>query len=167
MKLYFLLILLMPLSSFAAQKNIGKRVIYRMIFDGRDQGVAITDIVSMTEENTYQRETQLYIEETEEFILKEIEGDEIAMAESTSHIVRNCKKLSGKTERIYASGRLQEACKLSVHHKSAKERLALLDFNEKDLSDGFVWLGKVPLYGILKLNSPELILDLTYYRWKN
>ena len=149
----------------ASDKHTGERVIYRLIYDGRDQAVAIADVLSKTEDRLYQIETQLYIEETQEFLTSYVSEDHISNKKSMTQILNDCRSMGGKIDRVYAAGRLSKSCKLSVNHPIAKERLSLLNIKDKDLSRGFVWLGQVPVYGIIKLNSPELIMDITYFLW--
>jgi hypothetical protein len=164
-KTILLLTFLIATSSYSAETSWGKRVIYRVIFQGKYQGVAITDIAAKNIDNHYLRETELYVEGAKELIKTVVEENEIKEAESTIHILQNCQKLGGSNDRVYAAGRLIQACKLSVEHELIKTRLDLLDFNEKQLANGYAWIGEVPVYGIIKLNTPELIMDLTYYRW--
>ena len=67
-----LLASLNSLTSYGFQPDVGDRVIYRLILDGRDQGVAVTDIVKKTGDHTSVRYTQLYIENQEEYFESEI-----------------------------------------------------------------------------------------------
>jgi hypothetical protein len=163
-KLLMFFLFLVPTSSYADQ-DIGDRVIYRLILDGRDQGIVISDLNEKISEDSVLRETQLYIEDEQEFFTSEIFESDLATMEGNSSIIKKCKIIGGKPENIYVAGRISKTCKLSIHNEFAKQRLFLVDFIKKDLSEGYVWIGQAPIYGIVKLNSPELIMDLTYFRW--
>jgi hypothetical protein len=164
-KLLVLIIFSISLSSFAEQNNVGERVIYRLIIEGRDQGIVISDITGKISDTIFIRKTQLYIEDSEEIFESEISNSALVTPDENSHIIKNCKKIGGKEKNIYVAGRISKVCQLSIHNDIAKKRLELIDFSEKELSSGFAWIGQAPFYGIVKLNTPELIMDLTYYRW--
>lgn len=162
--MFLTLILLLPAIAFSSVNYEGERVIYRLILDGRDQGVSITDVTNLNGEE-FSLETQLYIEETEEIINSSMHESDISNSKELKELIKNCQNHNGKVERIYMAGRLSKTCKMSVDNPIAAEKLSHFPFYKGEYSSGYVWIGNAPIFGIVKVKSPELILDLTYYLW--
>lgn len=82
-----------------------------------------------------------------------IDAEDAWTHEKAEQVLSNCEQLQGKLESIEVAGNSMDAC-----------HLQMMDPDSQTMAD--LWMGDVPLDGILRMQSEEMgLLEVTDFHW--
>jgi len=159
--LLFTIFTLLSLQAFAAGERVGDWATHETIIDGARflQTEKLSDF--STNDDLYTLTTEI---NQGDFVFKIEENfptDLFATPNYYQVIINLCPRIDGVIEQLIVKGAPMKTCKLPLT-KVLRDKIIGPRSEEVD---GFVWVGDIPIFSIVKIESSQLQMNIIDYHW--